>query len=210
MSLKVKICGMRKAENVKEVSSLRPDLMGFIFYKSSPRYVEESSLREVLEDVPNEISKVAVFVNEAIDEVTRICISHGFDYAQLHGDESKDYCKELREAGVAVIKAFSVGSSLDFDEIRLYAPYVDFFLFDTKTKGYGGSGKQFDRSLLHEYPLETPYFLSGGIGESDSETILQEPLPKCIGIDANSRLETRPGLKNTQAVSRLINQIRKG
>ena len=200
---------MREAENVRQISSLQPDLMGFIFYEGSARCVEESRLEKTLAVVPNPISKVAVFVNETTEEVNRICKKYGFSHAQLHGDESAAYCKEISDQGIFVIKAFPVSGNIDFETLKAYESCVDFFLFDTKTKGYGGSGKQFDHSLLYEYPLDTPYFLSGGIGESDIENILATPLRGCVGMDANSRLEIEPGLKNVQAAAKLINQIRK-
>jgi phosphoribosylanthranilate isomerase len=209
MSMQVKICGMRDPENVREIAALQPDMMGFIFYEPSSRYVGEASLEEVLGFVPSHISKVAVFVNEKKEEVVRVCKKYGFDYAQLHGDESAAFCRAINEGGIGVIKAIPVADRIDFNSLKDYEPYVDLFLFDTKTKGYGGSGKQFDRTLLDHYPLSTPYFLSGGIGETDIETILDTSLPGCVGIDANSRLEIEPGLKNIQTAAGLINQIRK-
>ncbi len=209
--MKVKICGMREAENVKEVAQLQPDFMGFIFYPKSKRYVlEEQSvfrLRSVTSGLA-EIEKVAVFVNEKVDEVIRICKEYGFDYAQLHGDESAQESAAIRAKGIKVIKAFPVSESLDFDELSAYEDKVDFFLFDTKTKDYGGSGKQFNWELLLTYPLHTPYLLSGGIGERDIETIKKLNLPKCVGIDANSRLEIKPGLKDLRATGNLISEIR--
>jgi phosphoribosylanthranilate isomerase len=209
MKMQVKICGMRNPENIGMISQLKPDLMGFILYPPSPRFVEETSLSEALSQVPNGISKVAVFVNETTDEVLRVCKQFGFTYTQLHGNESAADCQTISEAGIYVIKAFSVSDTIDFEVLKTYEPYVDIFLFDTKTVGYGGSGKQFDWSLLETYPLKTPYFLSGGIGERDIETILKSSLPGCAGIDANSRLEIEPGLKNVEAAAELINQIRK-
>ncbi|MFT6971177.1 MAG: phosphoribosylanthranilate isomerase [Roseivirga sp.] len=209
MSMHVKICGMREPENAEMISQLRPDLMGFILYPPSPRFVEEQSLNELLSKVSSGISTVAVFVNETTDEVLRICKKYTFAYAQLHGNEPAADCQIICEAGIKVIKAFSVSDAIDFEALKAYEPYVDLFLFDTKTSGYGGSGKQFDWSLLAPYPFSTPYFLSGGIGDSDMEGIKQSDLPGLAGIDANSRLEIEPGLKNVQATSKLINLIRK-
>jgi len=200
---------MRDPENIREIAALQPDMMGFIFYAPSPRYIGKSALEKVLGLVSSKTSKVAVFVNEKTEEVVRICKKYGFTYAQLHGDESVAYCKSIKKEGIGVIKAIPVAEEVEFNSLKDYEPWVDLFLFDTKTKGYGGSGKQFDRNLLGDYPLSTPYFLSGGIGEADTEAILEASLPGCAGIDANSRLEVEPGLKNIQAAAGLINQIRK-
>jgi len=209
MKLRVKICGMRDPLNIEGIGQLKPDLMGFILYPPSPRFVDERLLGEALSHVPNGISSVAVFVNETNESVVRICKLYGFAYAQLHGNESAADCHTIHEAGIYVIKTFPVSDSIDFEALKAYEPYVDFFLFDTKTPRYGGSGKKFDWSLLMAYPFQTPYFLSGGIGHSDMETIQNTRLPGMAGIDVNSRVEITPGLKDLQAAANLINQLRK-
>ncbi|MGB6037494.1 MAG: phosphoribosylanthranilate isomerase [Cryomorphaceae bacterium] len=209
MSLQVKICGMRQVDNVKAIGRLSPDLMGFILYPPSPRFVQEKALNELLRLLSDDTSAVAVFVNETAEEMIRICKEYGFNYAQLHGAESVEICQKMKAEGIGVIKAFQVSDSVDLELLQTYEPFVDYFLFDTKTKNYGGSGKQFDWNLLSSYSLATPYFLSGGIGETDIETILNSSLPGCVGIDANSRLEIKPGLKNVEEAAKLINQIRK-
>lgn len=209
MKLRVKICGMRDPLNIEGIGQLKPDLMGFILYPPSPRFVDERLLGEALSHVPSGISRVAVFVNEPKENVVRICKQYGFAYAQLHGNESATDCKIIHEAGIYVIKTFPVSDSIDFEALEAYEPYADFFLFDTKTSEYGGSGKKFDWSLLVAYPLQTPYFLSGGIGDSDMDAIQIASLPGMAGIDVNSRLEITPGLKDIQAAANLINQIRK-
>jgi len=208
MNAKVKICGMREVDNVKAIGQLSPDFMGFILYPPSPRFVLEEALSELLPLLSDNTSAVAVFVNETAEEMIRICAEYGFSYAQLHGGESVEVCQKVKAEGIGVIKAFPVSDSIDLDLLQTYEPFVDYFLFDTKTKSYGGSGKQFEWNLLSTYSLDTPYFLSGGIGESDIETILNSSLPGCVGIDANSKLEIEPGLKNIEASADLIKQIR--
>jgi len=229
--MKVKICGMREKDNVMEVARLQPDLMGFIFYKKSKRYVfeKQSASRPPADSISaslrlpagptvgrsvtaflegKKIEKVAVFVNEKVAEVIRICKEYDFNYAQLHGDEPVDECASVKAEGIKVIKAFPVANHVDFEKLKAYEKHVDLFLFDTKTKQYGGSGKQFDWNLLVSYPLETSYLLSGGIGIEDIQKIKDLSLPKCIGIDANSQLEMSPGLKHVEATRSLINEIR--
>jgi phosphoribosylanthranilate isomerase len=227
--MKVKICGMRERENVMEVARLQPDLMGFIFYEKSKRYVFRDGLdsqpgfdsaslhlpvrkdggsRVTATPESKKIEKVAVFVNEDVGEVIRICKEYEFGYAQLHGEESVDECRAIRTVGIRVIKAFPVADHIDFEKLKAYQPHVDLFLFDTKSEHYGGSGKQFDWDLLESYPLETPYLLSGGIGIEDIQTIKDLDLPNCAGVDANSQLEIEPGLKHVEATRSLISEIR--
>ncbi|MEM9051427.1 MAG: phosphoribosylanthranilate isomerase [Bacteroidota bacterium] len=209
--MKVKICGMKEIENVREVAALQPDFMGFIFYNKSKRFVLEkqtaSRLRSMTSDL-GEIEKVGVFVNEDPAEIIRICKNYSFSHAQLHGSESIEECKAIRVKGIKVIKSFPVSSEIDFEILKEYEEEADYFLFDTKTKDHGGSGKQFDWNLLTSYPLNTPYFLSGGIGVSDISKIIDLELPKCFGIDANSKLEIKPALKDIKATRELISQIR--
>ncbi|MCH2215119.1 MAG: phosphoribosylanthranilate isomerase [Flavobacteriales bacterium] len=209
---------MRELENVRDVAALQPDYMGFIFYNKSKRYVFEKETASQLPARPSggrsmtldlgEIEKVGVFVNEEPAEVIRICKDYGLNYAQLHGSESTEDCIAIRIKGINVIKAFSVSNEIDFEELKEYEGKVDFFLFDTKTKDHGGSGRQFDWNLLKSYPLSTRYFLSGGIGVHDIIKIIELELPQCEGIDANSRLEIRPALKDIEATRELISQIR--
>lgn len=200
---------MREPKNIQAVSALAPDLMGFIFYPKSPRYIAESMLPDALEAISPDISTVAVFVNEESEMVRRICTGYNFSFAQLHGAESPAYCASLREKGIGIIKAFAVDEAFDLDRLEPYASVVDFFLFDTRTSQYGGSGKQFDWRLLQSYPYSTPYFLSGGISADDIQAIKAMYLPGMIGIDANSKLEISPALKDIEKTRTLIHQIRK-
>ncbi len=200
---------MREPKNIQAVSALAPDLMGFIFYPKSPRYITESMLPDALGSISPGISPVAVFVNEAIETATRICANYGFSFAQLHGADPPAYCASLREQGIGIIKAFAVDEAFDLDQLAPYTSVVDFFLFDTRTSQYGGSGKQFDWWLLQSYPYPTPYFLSGGISAEDIQVIKTMHLPGMAGIDANSKLEISPALKDIEKTRTLIHQIRK-
>ena len=155
--IKWKVCGLR--DNIAEVVALQPDFVGFIFYKKSPRYVGENF---VLPEIANStINKVGVFVNEAFDVVYNTILKYKLDYAQLHGNESPGYCEKLKRQGIKIIKAFQVDEHFDFGELEAYESVTDYFLFDTKTKQYGGSGKSFDWQILNSYLLEKKYFLSG-------------------------------------------------
>lgn len=200
---------MRQADNVRQIASFRPEMMGFIFYQKSARFVTDSMAKPAMDALPSGIDRVGVFVNEKPETVIETCKRFGLDYAQLHGAESPSECRAIRAEQVKVIKAIPVSEAIAFDYMRTYEPDVDLFLFDTQTANHGGSGKHFDWKLLKKYPLNTPYLLSGGIGPSDIETIKNFDLPQLCGIDANSRLEIAPGLKDPGAVEVLISEIRK-
>ena len=156
---------MRDAENISELIKLKPDYMGFIFYEKSKRFV--SNFPEI--EIPSEIKKVGVFVNETIDEVIEIAEEYELGAIQLHGNESPEYCEELKVLmirDVEIFKAFSVDDSFDFSITEAYQKMCDYLLFDTKGKEYGGNGVKFNWQVLDSYKGETPFLLSGGIFKS--------------------------------------------
>ena len=192
--MKIKVCGLRQAENLMEVAALKPDYMGFIWYEKSPRYAYRLPAT-VLQSLPAGVVKTAVFVNEEIKVIKALINQFGFDAVQLHGDESPDFCNELKNE-VKVVKAFGVDESFDFNKLNSYSQKVDYFLFDTKTDKRGGSGKAFNWDILSNYKLEVPFFLSGGLSPDNLEAIKKIKHPAFYGVDLNSRFETAPGLKD--------------
>jgi len=208
--MKIKICGMKEAQNIQEVAKLNPDLMGFIFYEKSARYVDAKILADAVQTLPSSISKVGVFVDEELEKVLDLCNSFGLKYAQLHGKETSEYCAKIKAGGISVIKVFHMDKTFDLSQVEAYESYSEVFLFDTKTKGYGGSGKHFDWSLLNQYTLDTPFLLSGGISTEDLTTIKALNIPKLMGIDVNSRVEISPGNKDVNKVKELILKTREG
>lgn len=199
--LKLKVCGMKDAENIQHLIDLRPDFMGFIFYKKSPRYVSELDA-DVFSRVPISIKKVGVFVNEDLDAVLEIYEKYGLDYIQLHGDEDLAYSKKLKAKGVKIIKVFRILDSLPYSMAK-FCDFSDYFLFDTASKSYGGSGRHFDWSILRNYSFEVPYLLSGGISLEDVEQIKEMNPSGLEGVDVNSRFEIEPGLKDIEMVRKL-------
>lgn len=207
MDLKIKICGMREPGNIREVSGLKPDYMGFIFYPGSKRYGGRLSHSD-LRDFPEDIQKVAVFVNTSREEIVSTCKSYSIRILQLHGDEPPAFCHSLKEEGFQVIKAFRVGQGLDMEEIEGFAEVCDFILLDTSGDGYGGTGLKFDWNQLQNYTLELPFFLSGGVAPGDAERIMEMDVPQLYAVDLNSRFEIRPGLKNKEELENFIRKIR--
>ena len=196
----IKVCGMREAENIREVEALGIDMMGFIFWPKSGRYVSEQP-----EYLPTKCQRVGVFVDEDPGLVKRIANSYGLDYVQLHGSESPAYIFQL--GGLHVIKAFNIATVEDLEQTKTYEGLVDYFLFDTKGKSVGGNGEKFDWSVLEAYNGSTPFLLSGGIGPDDADRVKASRHPKCAGIDLNSRFEIAPGLKDVNKLKSFLEKI---
>mgnify|MGYP001733116714 FL=1 len=133
--------------------------------------------------------------------------AYKLDYLQLHGNESPEDCHTLQKRGYSLIKAFPIASKEDFKKTKEYEGRVDYFLFDTRCEGYGGSGKRFDWSILTGYKGETPFLLSGGIRPENAEAIRNFRHPRLAGIDLNSGFEIEPGLKDVDKLKNFIQQI---
>lgn len=195
---------MRDPSNIIDVLALRPDYMGFIFYKDSPRYVGEEFEMPVL---PSSIQKVGVFVNEQTDQIVRKVSDYRLDLVQLHGNETVDQCKKLKDAGIEIVKAFSVDENFNFEAVDPYKNYVRFFLFDTKGKYYGGNASTFDWSLLRKYDQSVPFFLSGGISSENVKDTKQFSNLNIYALDVNSGVEVVPAFKDVQKIKQLQQTI---
>ncbi|GAB3646253.1 phosphoribosylanthranilate isomerase [Echinicola sediminis] len=204
----VKVCGMREPANVQALlEEVSPDLMGMIFYSKSSRFVQGDS--SVL--ASGKVAKVGVFVNASLSEVLETVEAFKLSYVQLHGDENSAYVKELHSKTRAeIIKVFRVKKDIDWEELRVFEPYVKYFLFDTQTKHFGGSGKKFDWSVLETYPLQKPFLLSGGIDENSVVAIrqLEKKVPLMAGIDINSKFELEPALKDVAKIRTFVSALR--
>ena len=202
----IKVCGMREAENIREVEALGIDWMGFIFWPKSSRYVSERPAY-----LPTKCKRVGVFVDEDAEKIKKTAEDYDLDYIQLHGSESPDFIHALRVNGgfAAVIKAFNIATAADLEATKTYEGIVDYFLFDTKGKSVGGNGEKFDWSVLEAYHGDTPFLLSGGIGPDDAERVKAFNHSKCIGIDLNSRFELSPALKDIEKNKSFLEKIKK-
>lgn len=199
----VKVCGMRDPQNIEAIENMGANWMGFIFYTKSPRFVDTKPLY-----LPTKAKRVGVFVNEATDTIRYISEQYQLDIVQLHGSETPDECAELQEAELTVMKALQVKDKFPTALSKSYQQACRYLLFDTQTKGYGGSGNKFDWHILADYHGDTPFLLSGGISADDAQSILKINHPQLVGVDINSRFETQPGIKNVALVQQFINQIR--
>jgi phosphoribosylanthranilate isomerase len=196
--MKLKICGMKYPDNILEVGSVLPDYMGFIFWKKSARYFDG-----LIPDLPKSIKKVGVFVNDTADLILAKANKYNLQAIQLHGQESVEFCQDLKDkinTKIEIIKVFSVDDTFDFEVLKPFEAVCDYFLFDTKGKLPGGNGTTFDWKVLEKYPSNKPFFLSGGIGMNEMEAIKEisnTNLP-LYAIDVNSKFEIEPGLKNIE------------
>ncbi|CAI8152415.1 MAG: N-(5'-phosphoribosyl)anthranilate isomerase [Formosa sp. Hel3_A1_48] len=204
--MKLKICGMKYQENILDVAALSPDYMGFIFYENSPR-----SIDTYIPDIPKSIKKVGVFVNESLENVKKKAAQYNLNTVQLHGHEAPEFCRKLKNEGLEIIKVFSIRNEFDFSRLSAYEPFIDFFLFDTKGPNPGGNGFCFDWSVLQEYNSNKPYFLSGGIGVEQLESLKKfknsTAAKQCYAIDINSKFELKPGLKDGIKLKNFIQQL---
>jgi phosphoribosylanthranilate isomerase len=199
--MKIKVCGLKDRENILEVLAANPDYLGFIFYKKSPRYAGELEADFVYSI--NVAKKVGVFVNEKEMNILDLVARYGLDYVQLHGDESPEFCGSLAKS-VPVIKSFHVDDSFDMKTVEAYAGFCKYFLFDSKSEQYGGSGKTFDHGKLNEYKLGIPFFLSGGISLENIPTRISN----AYALDVNSKFENSPGIKDIEKIKELAKKIK--
>jgi len=196
--MKLKVCGMQETENIAALASLQPDYMGFIFWEPSKRYCTT-----VPTDIPKHIKKVGVFVDETTKQIKEKVKLFGLDAVQLHGDESPRQCAALLNL-CEVIKAFRIGPDFDFKQLAPYQDHCTYFLFDTQGPLPGGNGTAFNWELLKSYTLDTPFFLSGGIGLDHVDAIAEirkRNLP-IHALDINSQFESKPGVKKIEKIEK--------
>lgn len=199
--IKLKVCGMRDPANILAVAGLRPDYMGFIFYRGSKRFVGVNF--RFPSGMSPTIKKVGVFVNQVTQEIVARAGRYKLDFVQLHGGESKEQCRELRHAGLRLIKAFSIHSDFDFEQMKPYKNVVDYFLFDTAGKNFGGSGIAFDWRVLKNYDQQVPFFLSGGISPNQVKKLDILEGMNLHALDVNSGVEREPGIKDVELIKEL-------
>lgn len=199
----IKVCGLKDKAQIEQLDKMDSiNWLGTIFYEKSKRFTSF---------VAGEVSyskKVGVFVDEEIDQIKEVATQHQLDILQLHGSETMDMCLELRKQ-YTIIKAFGIDETFDFDLLKGYDGAVDYFLFDTKTSEYGGSGKVFNWDLLQNYLMKIPFLLSGGINQESVNDLLEFKHTAFVGIDINSGFETEPGNKNIEQIEKFVKELKK-
>lgn len=204
----IKVCGLTQLSQICKLMALKIDFLGFIFYEKSPRYVLNHLSLEEISQINHE-RKVGVFVNENVDKILEIAGKADLNLIQLHGDENEEYIERLRQRlskNVKLIKVIRIGNK-NADElqktINRQPPTINYLLFDTDSKAFGGTGKTFDWNVLNEIKISLPYFLSGGISlenAHDINNLSQKP----FALDINSKFETEPGIKDVEKIKKLM------
>ena len=203
---------MTSLSQVNELEALGVNYAGFIFYKGSPRFLGNKIAAGELKNFNKNILKVGVFVNGGYQKILQTVQDYGLDVVQLHGDEPPAFCK-LLAAETKVVKAFRLVGDENIEEmVKNYEDVVDMFLFDTKTKKFGGSGKKFDWDVLNNKISTKPFFLSGGMGPGDEPAILNfsssRRMKDSCYIDLNSKFEIAPGIKDMQVLKKFIENLK--
>ena len=207
--MQFKVCGITNIEQAKAITSQGVHYIGFIFYPSSKRYaLSNLSLEDIAAFKPSTAKKVGVFVNETIENVLDTARKAGLDMIQLHGDEDASYCANI-QAAFPVIKVFRV--SKDLPNFAAFENVAAYYLFDTDSALYGGTGQHFNWEIIKKTSFNKPFFLSGGIGINDAQGIqvLKEAIAgkDLVALDMNSKFETSPGIKNIELIKNFIDEF---
>ena len=199
---KIKICGLKREEDILYANDLMPDYVGFVF-AGEKRKITFDQARLLKRKLNKRISTIGVFVNEDIDNIASLANDNTIDIIQLHGDEDNEYIDKLRnKTDKKIIKAVRVKSKEDI--INSKNINSDYLLFDSFTdKMYGGSGVSFDHSLLPENKRD--FFLAGGIKEEDIKDIVENMNPYCI--DVSSSVET-DGFKDYEKMKKIVKKVK--
>jgi len=200
----IKICGITNLDDALAAYENGADALGFIFYPKSPRYVSPEKAKEIIENLPREITGVGVFVNRPADEIKEIVDFCSLSLVQLHGNESPDFCRQFPVS--ILIKAFSPRTESDLQTLKDYP--VKAILLDTHDpKLYGGTGKTSDWGLASKIKESHPLILSGGLNIDNIMDAIDAVHPDAV--DINSGVETSPGKKDHDKVRRIIEIVRK-
>ena len=209
--IKLKVCGLTKLDHIKELIDLKVDFLGFIFYNRSPRFVLDHLSLEQISEVGHQ-GKVGVFVNENVDRIIEISEKAKLNFIQLHGDETDNFISELRKKlnpETGIIKVCRIGNDIENLKSKIYNfnSKIDYLLFDTDSKAFGGTGHTFDWNILNDIEIPLPYFLSGGISlenVNQIKAINHQP----IALDINSKFEIEPGNKDLKKVKEFLSLIK--
>ncbi|HYE73865.1 MAG TPA: phosphoribosylanthranilate isomerase [Blastocatellia bacterium] len=196
---KLKICGITSLEDARAAIDCGAEYLGFNFYKPSPRYIAPENAREIISQLPQEIVSVGVFVNQpSPEDVIQIINTSTLQLAQLHGDESPEYCAAVGPD--RVIKALRVSPDFQTESVLNYSTFAILLdAFDRKL--YGGTGKTLDWNIASEVAKLTKIFLAGGLSPENVAEAINTVQP--FAIDVNSGVECSPGRKDAKKLSQL-------
>lgn len=205
--LNIKVCGLTQMQQIRELIDLNIDFLGFIFYEKSPRFVLNHLNLKNIAEIPH-FRKVGVFVNESIKGIVETVTEAQLDIVQMHGNEDEIFIQRLKQAlgeNIKIIKVFRIENQMPAIE-SWNLDEIDYFLFDTDSKAFGGTGQTFNWSILNQIEIPKPYFLSGGISlENFNQMFLIKNKP--FAIDINSKFEIQPGIKDLEKIKLFKSKI---
>lgn len=213
--VKIKICGITSLDDARAAIEAGADLLGFNFYRTSPRFIEPETARQIIDSIkteyePQQIETVAIFVNEPIEDVLKAISVSGVDVVQLHGDESPAYCDELKSSlsNQTVIKALRVSAAFEPGEAAHYD--VDAIMLDAfHDQLRGGTGQIINWDVARATREIVPrLFLSGGLSPENVAEAIAKVQP--YAIDACSSLESAPGQKDLARMKAFVRAARNG
>jgi len=203
--VKIKICGITNKRDAIAAAGLMPDMMGFIFYDGSKRYVDPKIVRDIANELPPVIAKAGVFVDMDKNKVIEIAEECALEILQFHGDESPDYCAGFKDS-YKVMKAFRIKDSGSLKGINDYD--ADYYLLDAYSeKLKGGTGKSFDWKIMESFEFLKPVILSGGLTPDNVSEVIEKLSP--YGVDVSSGVEMSPGKKDIALMKRFVENARK-
>ena len=208
--MKLKVCGITQLDQLIQLDELGVDYAGLIFYERSTRFVLSKLRTQDVKKLDVLLKKVGVFVNASEEDILSQVELYGLDLVQLHGDETPAFCNHISNH-VNVIKAFRITQkneqNIDW-MVKPYEEFCDFYLFDTNRRGaYGGTGEKFDWEILKRNKINKPFFLSGGIGIDDIDSIKHFEHEFFYAVDINSKVEIKDGIKDIELVTTFVHEL---
>lgn len=203
--MKIKLCGFTEVKTIETAIDYGCDFIGVVFAKNSIRYVDPNNAKNLALAIPNSIGRVAVVVNETLENLYKINQNFQPNFFQLHGDEDVNYIENLKKIfpKISIIKAISIFSKDDLKKIKNFDNHIDYFLLDNKNPG---SGEVFDWKILQDFNLAKPYFLSGGINIKNIDEAIKIVNPEFI--DISSGIEEIKGIKSSKLIIEMLQKIK--
>ena len=190
--MRTKICGITSLKDAINAINAGANALGFVFYEKSPRYVTVNQAKKIISQLPPFVEKVALFVNESVENINTICQESGATLAQLHFDVSEDFCNKLQTPYIKVIRAKSAEDILNYkDEYRLVDAYCE---------AYGGAGKRINIEWFNNLDC-SKIILAGGLDASNVASLKEYGF---YGVDVSSGVEISHGKKDTHKVKEFI------
>ena len=208
----LKICGITTIDQAISIAELGVDAIGIISVKESPRYINQLEKKRIFETLANsfpKIKRVSVVKNILYEDLFKDLTTNNTNVLQLHGDESIEYCKKIKEElpNIDLWKAFRIQTKNDLQRINYYENFIDAILLDSwNQETYGGTGKRIDYQNLVNINFTKPWWLAGGVSSEWTDQIIRKIRPN--GLDISSSVEIKPGIKDIKKIKLLLRSIK--